>query len=85
MSADNYIVVEKYNGKYYAPMYFASDEEPLSLEQEIEWRKKNGRFPLHAFDSFAEAWDYANSEYTEYGVSFSDEVANEIKEKMSHG
>ena len=58
MSADNYYFIRPLpGGKFAATMGFASDEREPKL------RDSDPRF-----DTFGEALDFANGEYTEYGV-----------------
>jgi len=61
MSADNYYVILPHpNGGFAAVMGFASDydDEPLEADS-----------GMHSFPTLSEAYDFASSEYTEYGVS----------------
>ena len=66
MSADNYMVVDKVNGRYYVSNQFASDDVWETPEEVAARQEKLGN---HGYDTFDEAVEYADSEYSEYGVS----------------
>lgn len=68
MSADNYYVVRKHPlGGYTYVMAFASDDDPDLLV--------GVRHPQ--FITLGEAYDAANQEYSEYGVTLHEEVVQE--------
>lgn len=63
MSSDNGYMIGKRGTKYFAKMFFMSDEQPFTRELTEEDCE---------FDSFEEAIRYASEQYSEYGVFIED-------------
>ena len=61
MSADNYIYVRRYRGRYVVTDESASADRPTPIE-------RHGGNRGTSFGSLAEAVDYALTQYAEYGV-----------------
>lgn len=68
MSADNGFTIHKVPGGYAAIMYFASDDH----------RREFNPARDKVFHSVNQAWNFAEEEWTEYGVGFSTEVRDEL-------
>lgn len=67
MSADNFYVIRRHDGKFVVTMHFASDEGPLRpIRQKADGSYVGGC--TRAFDQWEEAHEYAHEEYAEYGV-----------------
>jgi len=58
MSSDNYYLVWHRDGAFYVTMEFASSDDPADFDTDF----------ADKFDTYEEAMDYAESEYSEYGV-----------------
>lgn len=67
MSADNYYSVRRVADKWYATMGFASDEGEVYPDVDKD----------QSFNSFEEAYDFADSDWTEYGVQWAKDIDTE--------
>jgi hypothetical protein len=75
MSADNgYTIVKTPNNTYAAVMYFASDDWHRGFDERRDLE----------FSSPFEAFEWASSKYSEYGVTFSQEVSLSIAERYNN-
>jgi uncharacterized phage-like protein YoqJ len=71
MSSNNFILIKKSRGKY-----IVSDEDS----------EGDGKFQVGKFDTFKEArefaYKYEQEELVEYGVSYSDEILDEMDKML---
>lgn len=65
MSADNYMLVRKVNGRYAVTMEFASEDAPGPVQFEPD---EDGVMRTAWFDALEPAIHHAASEWTEYGI-----------------
>ena len=66
MSADNFMLLRRHEDQFVVTMEFASDDEPRPIRQRPDGAFEGGM--TRAFDNYADAHEYAHSEWTEYGV-----------------